>query len=543
MYTDEARGTGKGSREMHNRQHEALKPRLACSLLLAICVLASCTSPRWPASTQSATPSPVASSTLAPLSAITPALAPADIRPPAFAGSFYPDDPAELQWMVDNLLDSAEQLQQEPVAIVVPHAGYVYSGAVAAAGFKQLEGRHYDAVVLLAGNHRTAGFERISVWPAGAYSTPLGLVPIDSALAQAIVDADPQHIIADRNSQLPEHSIEVELPFLLRAYGAAPFVPILIGNQSAENCHALAAALVKVLRGKKALLIASTDMSHYARYEDAVQADRATLFAISSFDPQAVAENTKAWIGLGVNNLVCTLCGEGAVITAMTVARELGANRASILQYANSGDSPYGDRSQVVGYGAAMFWKEDSTILNEEEKATLLRMARETLQQYLTNETVPEYDVTQPGLKGAWGAFVTLQENGELRGCIGHMWSNDELYRLVQQMAIAAATGDPRFEPVQAEELSGIDIEISVLSPMQLVKDVSKIEVGHDGLYIIAGPYAGVLLPQVATEWGWDRDEFLSEVCLKAGLPTDAWKKGAMLYRFGAQVFGEKEET
>ena len=180
-------------------------------------------------------------------------------------------------------------------------------------------------------------------------------------------------------------------------------------------------------------------------------------------------------------------------------------------------------------------------MLTEDEKTTLLRMARETLQQYLASETVPEYVVTQPGLKGAWGAFVTLQEGGELRGCIGHMRSNEELYRLVQQMAIAAAMEDPRFEPMQVEELPDIDIEISVLSPMQLVKDVSEIEVGRDGLYILAGPYAGVLLPQVATEWGWDRDEFLREVCLKAGLPTDAWKKGATLYRFCAQVFGEKE--
>jgi len=180
-------------------------------------------------------------------------------------------------------------------------------------------------------------------------------------------------------------------------------------------------------------------------------------------------------------------------------------------------------------------------MLNEEEKATLLRMARETLQQYLTHGTIPQYEVTQAELLASRGAFVTLQETGELRGCIGHMWSNEQLYRLVQQMAIAAATEDPRFEPVQAEELPNIDIELSVLSPMQLVGDVSEIEVGRDGLYIVSGRYAGVLLPQVATEWGWDRDEFLREVCLKAGLPADAWKKGATLYRFSAQVFGETE--
>jgi AmmeMemoRadiSam system protein B/AmmeMemoRadiSam system protein A len=511
---------------------------VAC--VLSVLVICSCAPALTPGSPLPSASASVATATPAPLPTMTPPPG-ADVRPPAFAGSFYPDDPGELQWMVDNLLDAAEQLPQEPVVIIVPHAGYVYSGAVAAAGFKQLEGRHYDAVVVLAGNHRTAGFDQISVWPTGAYSTPLGLVPVDSALAQAVVDADPQHIVADPSTQLPEHSIEVELPFLLRAYGPTPFVPIMIGDQSAENCQALTAALVKVLRGKKALIIASSDMSHYASYDDAVQVDRATLLAISSFDPQAVTENTKTWMGRGVNNLVCTLCGEGAVVTAMMVAQELGANRATLLQYANSGDSSYGDKSQVVGYGAAMFWREESTMLNAEDKATLLRMARETLQQYLTSQTIPQYEVTQSGLKGAWGAFVTLQEKGDLRGCIGHMSSNEELYRLVQEMAIAAATEDPRFEPVQAKELPDIDIEISVLSPMQLVKDVSEIEVGRDGLYIVSGPYAGVLLPQVATEWGWDRDEFLREVCLKAGLPTDAWKKGATLYRFSAQVFGEKE--
>lgn len=181
-------------------------------------------------------------------------------------------------------------------------------------------------------------------------------------------------------------------------------------------------------------------------------------------------------------------------------------------------------------------------MLNKEEKETLLRMARETLQQYMTRGTIPEYEVTSPALQEAWGAFVTLQEHGQLRGCIGHMWSSEQLYRLVQQMAIAAATEDPRFEPVQQEELADIDIEISVLTPMQVVKDISEVEIGRDGLYIVAGPYAGVLLPQVATEWGWDRDEFLREVCFKAGLPANAWNKGATLYRFSAQVFGEKEE-
>lgn len=452
---------------------------------------------------------------------------------------FYPAEPAELQAMVDQLLQQAEQVPQEPIALIVPHAGYIYSGAVAATAFKQLEGRKYDAIVIVAGNHYDPYFTRISIWPSGAYSTPIGLVPVDSALAETIVAADPQHIIADRNSQLSEHSIEVELPFLLRAYGPAPFVPVLMGQQSWENCQALSTALFTALRGKKALIIASTDMSHYPTYDNAVQVDRATLLAITSLDPQAVITNTKHWLSKGVDNLYCTLCGEGAVLTTMLVAQKLGANRATVLHYANSGDSPYGSKDQVVGYGAIMFWKEEAMMLNEQEKATLLRIARETLQQYLEKGTIPKYEVNEPGLRQKSGAFVTLEKKGQLRGCIGHMTSDQELYRTVQEMAIAAATEDPRFPPLRANELVDITIEISVLSPLYYVRDVGEIQVGRDGLYIISGPYAGVLLPQVATEWGWNREEFLQQVCLKAGLPSNAWQKGAMLYRFEAQVFGE----
>ncbi|MBC7231905.1 MAG: AmmeMemoRadiSam system protein B [Chloroflexi bacterium] len=513
-----------------------------CSLLLAV-VLMSCAAPHTPTPlpSHSTTPLPISTpvTTSAPTQAATIAIQ--DIRQPAVAGMFYPADPAELQAMVDHLLQQAKQEPQEPLALIVPHAGYVYSGAVAAAAFKQLEGRKYEAIVVVAGNHYDPDFKRISVWPTGAYSTPLGLVPVDSALAEAIVASDPQHIIADRRSQLAEHSIEVELPFLLQAHGPAPFVPILIGQQSWENCQALSAALAQVLRDKKALIIASTDMSHYPNYEDAMRVDHATLLAITSLDPQAVISNTNHWLSSGIDNLFCTLCGEGAVLTTMLVAQKLGANRATVLQYANSGDSPYGDKDRVVGYGAIMFWKEEATMLmlNEEEKTTLLRIARETLQQYLSKGTIPKYEVRAPALLQQSGAFVTLKRRGQLRGCIGHMTSNQELYRTVQEMAIAAATEDPRFPPVSANELAEIEIEISVLSPLYLVQDVNEIQVGRDGLYIIRGPYAGVLLPQVATEWGWDREEFLREVCLKAGLPPDAWQKGAMLYRFEAQVFGE----
>jgi len=180
-------------------------------------------------------------------------------------------------------------------------------------------------------------------------------------------------------------------------------------------------------------------------------------------------------------------------------------------------------------------------MLKVEEQATLLRMARETLQQYLQDGSMPDYPDASEGLRQPGGAFVTLKQGGELRGCIGQLRSEAELYRTVQEMAIAAATEDPRFYAVSLADLASLQIEISVLSPLQAVRSPDEIEVGRDGLLIEREACSGVLLPQVATEWGWERDEFPRQVCLKAGLPPDAWRRpDATLYRFGAQVFGER---
>lgn len=179
-------------------------------------------------------------------------------------------------------------------------------------------------------------------------------------------------------------------------------------------------------------------------------------------------------------------------------------------------------------------------MLTDQEKATLLKLARSTLEAFFAGRKLPNIESPTEGLREHCGAFVTLTERGELRGCIGHLRSEQELHITVQQMAIAAATEDPRFRPVSAAELEEVHIEISVLSPMIKVADVQEIEIGRDGLYIVSGFQSGVLLPQVATEWGWDREEFLQQVCRKAGLPRTAWKTGATLYRFSAQVFDEQ---
>jgi AmmeMemoRadiSam system protein B/AmmeMemoRadiSam system protein A len=507
-------------------------------ILLLIMVLAGavigCTQAVPPANSPSPAYTPTASSP-------RPTVEPGMVREPAVAGDFYPEDPEELKTMVDAFLQPVDSLDGEPIGLIVPHAGYVYSGWVAAYGFKQLAGANYDTIVIIGPNHQDPTFDGISVYAQGAFETPLGQVPIDEEVAQALIDYD-KHIVFDADVHAQEHSIEVELPFLQRVLGQVKIVPIIIGQPTEENVEILSRALTEVLVGKKALLIASSDMSHYPSYDDAVRVDSATLAALETGDPQALLANIQHNMTAGVSNLVTCLCGQGPVLVVMKVAAQLGANQVTVLKYANSADSPYAsaDRSQVVGYGSVMLWRYEPPDLSADEKSKLLAIARESIAQYLKDGTLPQPEVTEPNLTRKSGAFVTLESGGELRGCIGHLLAQEPLYVTVRQAAVSAATQDPRFPALTEEELGDVTVEISVLSPLRRITDVQEIEVGTHGLFIVAEGGSGLLLPQVATEEGWSRDEFLDAVCLKAGLPQDTWRTGnAALYTFTAIVFSE----
>jgi len=495
-----------------------------------------------------ATPSP------SPEAIAQPSPTPSEIHRCSGAGRWFPADPDELAKMVDAYLTQAERkVEAEPIALIVPHAGYVFSGQVAAYAFKQIEGLRYDVIVIIGDTHTGAGSSPIAVYAKGAFETPLGLVPIDEEVAQALVEAD-ERIAFDRPALAHEHPIENQLPFLQRVCGDFKFVPIVFREPTPENARLLSEALVKALAGKKALIVASTDLSHYPPYDDAVRVDAKTLEALVSLDPQALLRATEEPLKEGIPNLVTCMCSRGAVLTAIMAAKKLGADRATVLKYANSGDTPFGDRRQVVGYGAVMIWKGEAeagfslptptappepSSLSPQEQEKLLDIARRTIAQFLESGTVPAVEATEPGLLQERGAFVTLKKRGQLRGCIGYLTAEGPLYLTVQRAAIAAATGDPRFPPVTPEELGDIEIEISVLSPIEPIEDVNQIEVGRHGLIIVKDRHQGVLLPQVATEEGWNREEFLRAVCRKAGLPEDAWKEGAKLYVFTAEVFGE----
>ena len=178
-------------------------------------------------------------------------------------------------------------------------------------------------------------------------------------------------------------------------------------------------------------------------------------------------------------------------------------------------------------------------LLTKKEQRDLLKIARDTITSYVSSGSVPVLETASRGLNLESGCFVTIKQGDQLRGCIGNFVSDKPLYRLVQEMAVSAATRDPRFYPMKAGDLADFDLEISVLSPLELISAVDEIQVGKHGLYIIKNSYRGVLLPQVATEYGWDRETFLKHTCLKAGLPENAWTKDCQIYIFSALVFGE----
>ena len=458
---------------------------LVVSLLLAACGAASPSAPT-PAPAQETTLQvtavPEAIGTAAASEGMAPtALAPdADIRPAAFAGTWYPGDSDQLRRTIESLIDAVRPIDGAPIALIVPHAGYAFSGAVAATGFAQLRNGEYDTAVIIAADHQEPISDPIAVWPDGAFETPLGPVPVDSSLAQALIAADPR-IKADRAAHQEEHSIEIELPFLQQVCPNCSIVPVLMGRDDDETVRALADALKQVLPGRKAVVIASSDLSHYPAYSDAVAVDGATLSAIETGDTQLVRSAIAQSMARNLGQLATCACGEAPILVAMEVARGLGADTTTVLGYANSGDSPQGDKEQVVGYGAVMLWRYHPPELSRPQQESLLSLARGAIADQLRGSATPTSPPADPALERKAGAFVTLMLNGELRGCIGHMRADQPLNQMVQEMARAAAFSDPRFPPLTLDELDKAELEISVLSPLHRITDTEQIRIGADG--------------------------------------------------------------
>jgi AmmeMemoRadiSam system protein B/AmmeMemoRadiSam system protein A len=477
-----------------------------------------------------------------------------DIRPPAVTGQFYPADSGKLKLAIEQFLKgSAAGIQEKPVAILVPHAGYIFSGQICADAYRQAMGHSYDTIVILGVNHTMGNFRGISVGDYSAFRTPLGSSPVDEEITAALL-SECRDCVRSREVHANEHSIEVQIPFVQVLFPKARIVPAIIHPPDFNMCIRFGQALAKVLQGRQVLIVISSDLSHYPKYENANNADRLTLETIASLDSNRISSLMK---DLTVPNMGTRACGEAAILAGITAAKALGAKRAVIAGYANSGDVPIGDRSRTVGYGAVAFVPGESpaslsvpsrpapppgaTPLQNLEKKALLAFARETIQRYLTTQTVPLPRNFPGRMYLPQGAFVTLRKNGELRGCIGHMSSDIELGQTVGAMALQAAFNDSRFSPVQQTELKSIEIEISVLTPMKPIASSDKIVVGRDGVLLSKSGASAVFLPQVATENNWSRAEMLDNLCRKAGLTTGCWQRDAKFQVFQAEVFSEAQ--
>jgi hypothetical protein len=483
----------------------------------------------------------------------------ADIREPAVAGKFYPDSAAKLRNAIEYFLQDALPVKvKKPVAIIVPHAGYIFSGQICADGFKQVSHEKYDVIVILGTNHTNSSFQNISLYPGSSFRTPLGTAPIDRSVVSALIKEDPADCALDTSLHESEHSVEVMVPFIQVIFPEAKIVPAVVGSPDMQMCTRFGQALAKVLKNRRALIVASSDLSHYPSAENADFVDRETLAAVTKLDPGIFRATLRSQAGRSIPSLHTSACGEAPILATMAAARALGAARGVVVSYANSGDMSVGDRSRVVGYGAVVFTAEDkdegkpavasshpatavSAELTPSDKKAMLTFARKTISRILTSDTVPLARGFDASLQQPRGVFVTLRKKGDLRGCIGRMIADEPLARLVGVMSLQAAFNDKRFPQLTADELKDIEIEISVLTPMKQVAGADDIVVGRDGVLLAKDGYSAVFLPQVATEQGWNREQMLDHLCLKAGLTVGSWKKDAKFSTFQAIVFSESQ--
>jgi len=471
-------------------------------------------------------------------------------RLPAVAGKFYPGEPDILEEQITGLFATAGPRKTKYVrAIISPHAGYMFSGSVAASAFNQIEpDAHYKRVFIIGSSHHER-FEEAAVYCKGDFIMPYGREKVDSTFGNMLVDRYPSLFSGNSAPHREEHTLEVQLPFLHHVL-KHPYriVPILIGTATPSVCCAIASVLKQYLTSEN-LFIISSDFSHYPGYKDACDIDALTKDAILTNDPDALTERLSANSLKQIPHLATSLCGWSSVLTLLHMTTGNEYMKYDAIEYRNSGDVKYyGDHNRVVGYWAIVVseHKEEKKgfCLSREDKAMMMHISRNTLEEFCAYEKIHEAEPADlpASLHEHCGAFVSLHKNGKLRGCIGRLSCNIPLYRLLPEMTLAAAMHDPRFAPVQKEELDDIDIEISVLSPLKRIDDIDEIELGKHGIYIEEGFHSGVFLPQVATETGWNAEQFLGHCARdKAGLDWDGWKK-ADLYIFTATVFSEETD-
>ena len=479
------------------------------------------------------------------------------VRPATQANRFYTGNPERLSEEVDSFLalHQGKTINNHLAAIIVPHAGYYYSGNVAASAYMSIPTERlrvdasagiktYKRIFLLGPSHHE--------WLDGAsvntevdyYATPLGNVKVDRETAMKLTETNISLFTYQPKAHDREHCLEVQLPFLQRRFGEVPpIVPIIISTNDFRKLKQLA-EILKPYFTEENLFIVSSDFSHYPSYEDACKVDALTGKAIETSDVGTFIATIEENANRGIRNLSTSACGELAIITLMLMMDS--SYEVKHLMYQNSGDIDHGDHNRVVGYHAFAILRGASQefTLSDNEKRTLKEIALTSIKDSLDGKPVSQYShqTSFPGkarLSEKCGAFVSLHKHGRLRGCIGHFGEDVPLYKIVAEMGRAAAFEDPRFTPVTRDELADIDLEISVLTPMQRIQSLDEFELHRHGIYIRKGYRSGTFLPQVADEVNWTKEEFVSHCAQdKAGIGWDGWKdKDAELYVYEAIVF------
>ncbi|MDP3731696.1 MAG: AmmeMemoRadiSam system protein B [Candidatus Omnitrophota bacterium] len=459
------------------------------------------------------------------------------IKEPNVAGAFYPDNPQELSQLIDTFLNAANPQAPEGhiFALISPHAGYGFSGGVAAFGYKLIKDKPYKTVIIIGRSHRY-NFRGASLYPHGKFRTPLGDIEVDGVFVQKLLNQNPEITSKPEVFFAQEHTVEVQLPFLQKVLKDFKIVPIIVGDMQLSDCKGLADLLKKAIGERRdVLVVASTDMYHGGDYQALKATDNLTISFLKNMDSEGL------YYGLREEKL--QLCGGFAVVTALILSKELGHEKLQVLKYTNSAEVIGAKSDWMVGYVSCAIDREgEVAMLNKGQRKRLLEIARKSIQEYLSTGRKMELTETDPVLLQEMGAFVTLHKHGELRGCIGNLVGKQPLYLTVRDMAVEAAVDDPRFSPVTSQELKEIEIEISALSALKRIESADEIRMGIHGVLVRRGFNSGVFLPQVAAETNWSKEEFLSQLCSqKAGLPALAWKdKSTEIYIFTAEVFSER---
>ena len=488
------------------------------------------------------------------------------VRPSALAGSWYPADPEELGRYVDGLLDDARPAEPKPQgtlrALILPHAGYLFSGPTAAIGVDLVRGRDFGRVIVLAPAHR-GGFRGLSIVEVDAYETPLGRVPLDAdavgTLRQSpLVSAHPE-------ADTPEHAIEIELPLLQRALKPGwRLVPILVGDLGAEDYRA-AADLIRPLADGDTLVVVSSDFTHYGPrfgYTPFVTSPElpAEIRKLDEGALERITARDAAGFLAYQGDTGITVCGFRPI--ALFLHMLPNTARLEKVAYRTSGDIT-GDWRNSVSYAVVAVTNAEPlssaaasppasgneaeakrSALTEVDLARLHRLAVAGVEWAVLGAAKKEngnldglIEGLSPSAKQPRGAFVTLWKHGELRGCVGYILPQSPVYQAVLENGVNAARNDRRFFPVAPEELSDLEIEVSVLTPPEPIPSYEDFQVGKQGVILEMDGRQAVYLPEVAAREGWDRETTLTHLARKAGLPPDAWKNGARLEVFSSEKF------